>query len=198
VEHQPLLIVISGPAGVGKDALVRSVRERGQPFHFVVTATDRPPRAGEVDGVDYHFLTRREFSRMIEEDELLEHAVVYGQNKGVPRQQVREALRSGLDVVMRVDVQGASTMQQLVPAAVFIFLMASSERELEARLRGRGGDSEKQIRRRLAAAHEEMASVSSFDYVVINRNGKLSEAVDDVLAIIRAEHRRVDQRRITV
>jgi guanylate kinase len=135
---------------------------------------------------------------MIGEDELLEHAIVYGQNKGIPRQQVREALCSGLDVVMRLDVQGASTMQRLVPDAVFIFLMASSECELEGRLRGRGGDTEEQVLRRLAAAREEMARLTPFDYVVINRDGELEQAVDDVLAIIRAEHQRVDQRAITV
>lgn len=198
VEHHPLLIVISGPAGAGKDVLIQCVRDRGHPFHFVVTATDRPPRAGEVNGVDYHFLSSQEFNQMIDEGELLEHATVYGQHKGIPRQQVREALCSGLDVIMRIDVQGASTMQRLVPDAVFIFLMASSECELERRLRGRGGDTEEQVLRRLGAARQEMARLTSFDYVVTNRDGELDQAVDDVLAIMRAEHRRVDQRVITV
>jgi guanylate kinase len=195
-ERQPLLIVVSGPAGAGKDALIQRIRERGYPFHFVVTATDRPPRRGEREGIDYHFVSSAAFSRMVENDELLEHAVVYGQNKGIPKQQVRQALESGLDVVMRIDVQGARTMQQIVPDAVFIFLTAASISELEGRLRGRGGDSEQQVQARLAKARDEMERIHSFGYAVVNRDGQLDQAVDDVLAIVRAEHLRVGRRRI--
>jgi guanylate kinase len=190
----PLLIVISGTPGVGKDTLIRRLRERGYSFHFVVTATDRPPRPGEVDGVDYLFVTSEEFARMLKQNELLEHAVVYGQHKGVPKQQVREALASGKDVVMRVDVQGAATVHRLVPEAVLIFLTASSEEELRRRLRARGSDSPEQIQKRIATAREEMKRLSEFDYVVVNRDGELDWAVDDVLAIIRAEHCRVEPR----
>jgi len=193
-ERSALLIVISGPAGVGKDALLQRMQERGCPFHFVVTATDRPPRPGEVHGTDYFFLTTEEFVRMIEQDELLEHAIVYGQHKGIPRQHVREALASGRDVVMRVDVQGAATIRLLVPEAVLIFLTASSEEELEQRLRARGGDSPEQLERRIATAREEMGQLSEFDYVVVNRNGELDQATDAVLAIIQAEHCRVEPR----
>jgi len=195
-ERPPLLIVVSGPSGVGKDSLVQQLEERGCPFYFVVTATDRPPRPDEVDGEDYFFVSTEAFKRMIEEDELLEHAVVYGQYKGVPKQQVREAMASGKDVVMRVDVQGAETIQEIVPQAVLIFLTASSERELEERLLERGDDSLDQVKRRIATAREEMKKLRHFDYVVINRDGALNDAVDDVLAIIRAEHCRVDQREV--
>jgi guanylate kinase len=163
--HQPLLIVISGTPGVGKDSLIRHMEECGCPFHFVVTATDRPPRPGEIHGLDYFFLTATEFTRMIEQDELLEHALVYGQHKGVPKQHVREAMVSGKDVIMRVDVQGAATIRRLVPEAVLIFLTA-----------------------------EEMKRWPEFDYVVVNRDGELHQAVDDVLAIIRAEHCRARPR----
>jgi len=193
-ESSALLIVISGPAGVGKDALLQRMQERGCPFHFVVTATDRPPRPGEVHGTDYFFLTTEEFVRMIEQDELLEHAIVYGQHKGIPRQHVREALASGRDVVMRVDAQGAATIRLLVPEAVLIFLTASSEEELEQRLRARGGDSPEQLERRIATAREEIGRLSEFDYVVVNRNGELDQATDAVLAIIQAEHCRVEPR----
>ena len=195
---QPILIVISGPAGAGKDALIQRMRERGHTFHFVVTATDRPPRPGEVDGVDYHFLSSAEFAQMIENDELLEHAEVYGQNKGIPKQQVREALDSGLDVVMRIDVQGAETMQRILPDAVFIFLTASSDCELEGRLRARGGDTEQQIQARLATARMELQRLKSFRYAVINRDQELDRAVDDVLAIVRAERRRVGRRPVEI
>ena len=136
-EPQPLLVVVSGPAGVGKDSLIQCLKERGCPLHSVVTATDRAPRPGEVHGVDYFFLRTEEFLRMKREGELLEHAIVYGQHKGIPKQQVREALASGKDVIMRVDVQGAATVRRLVPEALLIFLTASSEKELEERLRDR-------------------------------------------------------------
>jgi len=191
---QPLLIVISGPAGVGKDAVVRRLKERGYPFHFVVTATDRPPRPGEVHGVHYFFVSTAEFERMIAEDELLEHAWVYGQHKGIPKQQVREALTSGKDVVMRLDVQGAAAVRRMAPEAVLIFLVAGSDEELEQRLRKRKGDSPEQIRERLATARAEMACLPEFDYVVVNREGELERAVDDILAIIRAEHCRTRPR----
>ncbi|HEY72813.1 MAG: guanylate kinase [Chloroflexi bacterium] len=193
-ERSSLLIVISGPAGVGKDAVLQCLQERGCPFHFVVTATDRPPRPGEVHGVDYFFLTTDEFAEMVEQDELLEHAIVYGQYKGIPKQQVREALASGKDVIMRIDVQGAATIRRLAPEAVLIFLTASSEEELEQRLRARGGDSSAQLQKRIVTAREEMMRLPEFDYVVVNRDGELDQAVDDVLAIIQTEHCRVEPR----
>lgn len=191
---QPLLIVVSGPAGVGKDSLIQRMKERGQPVHFVVTATDRPPRPSEVHGVDYFFLTTEDFLQLEREQELLEHATVYGQHKGVPKQQVREALASGKDAIMRVDVQGAATIRSLVPEAVLIFLAASSEEELEQRLRNRGGDSPAQLQERIATAREEMKRAAEFDYVVPNRDGELDRAVDDVAAIIQAEHCRTKPR----
>jgi guanylate kinase len=192
--RQPLLVVISGAAGVGKDSLIQRMKERGCPFHFVVTATDRPPRPGEVHGIDYFFISTEAFTRMIEQDELLEHAVVYGQHKGVPRQQVREAIASGKDVVMRVDVQGVATIRRIAPEAISIFLTASSEEELERRLQSRGTDSLEQLQKRIAIAREEMKRLPEFDYVVINHDGALDRAVDDVLAIIRAEHCRTKPR----
>jgi guanylate kinase len=174
------------------------MKERGCPFHFVVTATDRPPRRDEVHGEDYLFVSTQEFERMIARDELLENAVVYGQHKGVPKQQIREAMASGNDVVMRVDVQGATTIRQIVPQAVLIFLTASSEEELEQRLRTRGGDPLEQVERRIVTAREEMERLPVFDYAVVNRDQELDDAVDSVLAIIKAEHCRVDQREVNL
>lgn len=198
LECQPLLIVISGPSGVGKDSLVQRLQERNCPFYFVVTATDRPPRPDEVEGEDYFFVSTEEFERMIDENALIEHAVVYGQYKGVPKKQVREAMASGQDVVMRLDVQGAATIREIAPEALLIFLTASSEAELKERLRARGEDSPEQIERRIATAREEMKRLPEFDYVVINRKGELDHAADQVLAIIKAEHCRVNQRRVTL
>ena len=195
-KQSSLLVVISGPSGVGKDSVVQRMKERGFPFHFVVTATDRPPRPNEVHGQDYFFYTTAEFERMIDQKELLEHAWVYGQHKGIPKAHVREALASGQDVVMRVDVQGAETVKGLLPAAVTVFLMCESEEELVARLRERRTESEEALQKRLDTAREEMDCIPSFDYVVVNHHNALDGAVDDVMAIVRAEHCRSVPRRI--
>lgn len=192
----PLLVVISGPSGVGKDSVVERLQARGAQFHFVVTATSRSPRAGEVHGVDYFFLSQDKFEMLIEENELLEYALVYGQYKGIPKEQVRAALQSGEDVVMRLDVQGAATIKRLIPDAVLIFLSAAAEEELIERLRRRKTESEEQLRRRVETAREEMARLPEFDYVVINATDALDAAVDRVLEIISAEHHRVHQRRV--
>ncbi|MDQ4075893.1 MAG: guanylate kinase [Chloroflexota bacterium] len=195
----PLVIVISGPSGVGKDAVVKRMQELApSSFHFVVTMTTRPIREGEVHGVDYFFVTEAEFSEMRESGELLEHAIVYGDYKGIPKQQVREALTSGKDVIMRIDVQGAATIRRLVPEAVFIFLTAESEEKLVERLKQRKTEQSEQLKRRVATAREEIRRVCEFDYVVVNQDGHLDEAVDQILCIITAEKSRVEQRKVTL
>jgi guanylate kinase len=197
-ESRPALLVISGPSGVGKDSVVQRLRERGCPFHFVITATDRPPRPGEVHGQDYYFYSTEEFEVLIAEDELIEHAIVYGQHKGVPRAHIREALASGKDTVMRVDVQGAATIKQRVPGAVLVFLTCESEDELIERLRERRSETEAELQQRIEMALEELSHIPLFDYVVVNRACALDEAVDDVLAILRAEHCRARPRLVVV
>jgi guanylate kinase len=195
-EQHPLLVVISGPSGAGKDSVVQRIKARGYPFDFVVTATDRPPRPGEIHGKDYYFYTTAEFEVMIANGELLENAWVYGQHKGIPKAHVREALASGLDAVMRVDVQGAAKVKSLIPSSVSIFLVCESEEELVSRLRCRRTESEEALLRRLATAKEEMARIPEFDYVVVNRRNSLDAAVDDVIAIMRAEHCRSEPRKV--
>jgi guanylate kinase len=192
----PLLIVISGPSGSGKDSVVRRMQERSVPFHFVVTATDRSPREGEIHGQDYYFYSTARFEEMIAWGEMLEHSIVYGQHKGIPRAQARQALASGQDVVMRVDVQGAAKVKVLIPAAVTVFLTVESDSELRARLRRRDSESRAAYRKRLATARRETACIPEFDYVVVNRRDQLEAAVDDVIAIIRAEHCRAVPHRI--
>lgn len=192
----PLLIVISGPAGVGKDSVLRRMKELGYPFHFVVTATDRPPRPGEVHGVDYFFLSTEEFLRLEREGELLEHAIVYGEHKGVPKQQVRDAFASGKDVIMRVDVQGAATIHRLAPEAVLIFLTAESKDELVRRLKGRGTETPEKLAERVGKIEWEMSRMQEFDYVVVNREGELDHTVAQIAAIVEAEHCRVHPRRV--
>ena len=192
----PLLIVISGPAGVGKDSVLRRMKELGYPFHFVVTATDRRPRPGEVHGVDYFFLSTEEFLRLEREGELLEHAVVYGEHKGVPKQQVRDAFASGKDVIMRVDVQGAATIRRLAPEAVLIFLTAESKDELVRRLKGRGTETPEKLAERVEKIDWEISRMQEFDYVVVNREGELDRTVAQIAAIVEAEHCRVHPRRV--
>jgi len=188
----PLLIVISGPSGVGKDTVARRLMAAREGFYFVVTATTRPPRENEVHGVDYFFLSQDEFARMIEADELLEYAIVYNDFKGVPKQQIREALASGADVIMRLDVQGAETIRKLVPQGVLIFLTAESEEAMVRRLRERKSESAEGLNLRIATARQEMKRLKDFDYCVVNAEGRLDETVRRILCIIDAEHQRVD------
>ena len=195
---EPLLIVISGPSGVGKDSVVFEMKDRGLPFHFVVTATTRPPRASEVHGVDYYFFTKEEFAEMIEADELLEYAFVYSDYKGIPKFQVREAIESGKDVVMRIDVQGAATIKELYPDALLIFLTTDTEEELVERLRSRKTESTPEMKMRIATARKELDRVKEFDYVVVNRDDQLDKTVDMIEAIIHAEHHRVEHRKVTL
>jgi guanylate kinase len=197
-ERPPLLVVISGPSGVGKDALIQEMKTRGLPFHFVVTATTRPKRPEETDGVDYIFVSMSEFADMIERQELFEYALVYGDYKGIPKQQVRDALTSGKDVIMRLDVQGAATVRRLAPEAILIFLATTSEQELTSRLQTRKTESPAQLKIRIATSRQEMKRLQEFDYVVVNRQGQLGEAVAQVVSIIEAEHCRVRPRRVTL
>jgi guanylate kinase len=190
----PLLIVISGPSGVGKDSVLEEMKARGLPFHFVITATTRPPRSDEVDGVDYFFLSQDEFARMIDEGELLEYAVVYTDYKGIPKSQVREALASGKNVIMRIDVQGAETVRQLAEDALLIFLTPQNEEELINRLKKRNTETKESLKLRIATTRQEYKKIDLFDYIVVNKDDLLNETVDTIEAIIQAEQHRVHQR----
>jgi guanylate kinase len=195
---QPLLIAISGPSGVGKDSVLIRMKERGLPFHFVVTATTRAPRPEEREGVDYIFVSRDEFAAMIDEGELMEYALVYSDYKGIPKAQVRKALASGKDVVMRVDVQGAATVRKISPDAILIFLTTSSEQELVDRLERRLTESSEDLTMRIATARQEFKRIGEFDYIVVNRDSQLDETVDTITAIIEAEHHRVEPRKVNL
>jgi guanylate kinase len=186
-EGKPVLIVLSGPSGAGKDAVRDLLMEWQLPFHFVVTATNRPPRPGEQQGVDYHFLSDEEFDRLEAEDGFIEHAIVYGQRKGVPRSEIDDELAAGKDVLARVDVQGAATLKHLVPGALLIFIAPPSTEEGERRLDERATESPEERRLRVETAKSEMAEASSFDYIVENETGKLAETARRVVEIIAAE-----------
>jgi guanylate kinase len=197
-QRASLLIVISGPSGVGKDTVLQRMQERRMPFHFVVTATTRPPRPGEVHGQDYFFISRDEFAEMIEQQELFEWAHVYNDYKGIPKGQVREALASGRDVIMRLDVQGAATVRRLAPEAVLIFLSPGTEAELVRRLSERKTESPEGLKLRIATARRELQRMDEFDYCVVNRDLALETTVDQIIAIIAAEHSRVHPRQVTL
>ncbi|MBP7356166.1 MAG: guanylate kinase, partial [Longilinea sp.] len=174
----PLLIVISGPSGVGKDSVLQALKARNLPMHFVVTATTRSPRPEEKHGVDYFFVSLEEFERMIAEDELIEHAIVYNQYKGIPKAQIREAFASGKDVVLRVDVQGAARLQTLYPNALIIFLLPSNEQEWIDRLRRRNTETPENLVLRVETARKEIESLPRFDYMVVNAEDRLEQAAD--------------------
>lgn len=191
-----LLFVLSGPSGVGKDAVINRLKEKRCPWHFTVTVTTRPPRPGEVHGASYFFVSQEEFERMKQQGELLEWAVVHGYRYGTPVKQVRDALRLGKDVFLKIDVQGAAQIKRRVPGAVLIFLGPENMESLIARLTQRGTESPEQLETRIRAAYEEMKRLPEYDYLVINPEQRLDEAVSLIECIVAAEKSRVKPRKI--
>ncbi|MBI4301075.1 MAG: guanylate kinase [Chloroflexi bacterium] len=183
----PLLIVLSGPSGVGKDEVLARLKQRGRPMHYAVTSTTRPPRPGEKDGQPYYFLSPAQFQEMIVQGEFLEWATVYGHRYGVPKKEVGQALAKGMDVMVKVDIQGAATIKGLIPQALLIFLAPPSEDDLVARLEKRNSEKEADRQLRLEKAREEMRWLPLFDYVVTNHHDRVDEAVDQIDAIIVTE-----------
>lgn len=198
LQMSPLLIVISGPSGVGKDAVLNEMKARQLPFHFVVTTTSRKPRPGEVEGVDYNFVDQAVFEKMIAENDLIEYALVYQDYKGIPRSQVVRALASGKDVVMRLDVQGARKIRELFPEAVLIFLVPADAKEWYNRLVDRKTETPESLKIRIEKAKSELDQLDLFDYVVVNAQNRLEKAVDSIEAIIKVEHSRTHPRKINL
>lgn len=189
-----LLFVLSAPSGTGKDTVISALRTRGLDFHVVASVTTRAPRAGESEGNPYHFISKEAFDRMIAQNELLEYANVHGNWYGQPMQPIRDNLRAGRDVLLKIDVQGAATVRKKVPGAIYIFLVPGSVEELVERLTQRQTETEAERLRRLADAHKELAQRNHYDYVVVNRQGHLQEAVEYLRAIMLAEHCRTRPR----
>lgn len=196
INEKAIVVVISGPSGVGKDATLSKLAESGAKFHYVVTATTRPKRANEIDGVDYYFITKTDFKKKIEQDEFLEYATVYGNYYGVLKQEVHDALSKGEDVILKVDVQGAATLKSRIPEAVFIFLVPPSINELSERLKRRNADSDQNVSIRVAKAEEEMESMHIFDYVIVNHRDNLAKTANKVKAIVIAEKSRNKPREV--
>ncbi len=195
---RPLLIVLSGPSGAGKDAVLAKMKESGYPLEYIITVTTRPRRAKERSDVDYHFTSIEKFQEMINNEELLEWANVYGNRYGVPKQPVKQALDKGQDVIVKVDIQGAATIKKNLPQAVFIFLLPPSMEELTTRLKQRNTESPYDLATRIETAQEEIKQLSLFDYAVVNKQGKIDQAVSEIKAIITAEKCRVSPKEIAL
>jgi guanylate kinase len=198
VQQQGLLFVLSAPSGTGKDTVIKALKDQGMDFHVVSSVTTRAPRPGESDGNPYYFVTRETFEQMVERGELLEHANVHGNWYGQPLQQIRDNLRAGRDVLLKIDVQGAATVRQKVPEAIFIFLVPGSYEELASRLNARQTETPGDLQRRLRDAQKELTQRNHYDYIIENRQGHLEEAVTKVRAIMTAEHCRAHPRYLTL
>jgi guanylate kinase len=195
---KPLLIVISGPSGAGKDAALSRMKKSGYPAQFITTVTTRPRRAGEKNNVDYHFVSVESFQKMLKKKELLEWANVYGNWYGVPKKPLQQALSKGQDTIVKIDTQGAATIKKIIPQAVFIFLMPPSMEELATRLKGRRTEPPPHLDLRLKTAEKEMKKLAMFDYVVVNRQDEVGRVVREIEAIITAEKHRVKPREISL
>jgi len=193
---RPLLIVISGPSGVGKDTVIEHMRQVLPECYYAVTATTRQRRPGEINGVHYHFFTTEDFTRDVEAGEFLEHATVYGNLYGVPKAKVRQALRQGKDVVIKVDPQGAATIRRLAPEALMIFLLPPDMGELSRRLRSRKTDNPPDLYYRINIASREIATSELFDYFVINESEQIERAVELIQQIITVEKLRIHPREV--
>ncbi len=183
----PLLIVLSGPSGVGKDAVLTRMKELGYPLEYIVTVTTRPRRAGERDNIDYRFISEEAFRELIANKELLEWAEVYGNWYGVPRKPVKQALDKGIDTIIKVDIQGAARIKEVAPQAVLIFLVPPSMEELGKRIEQRHTESPSELAVRMKTAEEEIKQKALFDYVVTSKRNEIDLAVSDIMAIITAE-----------
>lgn len=189
VTPQGVLLVVSGPSGAGKGTICSMLREQLPNLGYSVSVTTRQPRTGEVDGVNYFFKTVDEVKKMIAKDELLEYAEVYGNYYGTPREYVMEQLKSGKDVLLEIDIQGALQVKKRFPEGVFVFIVPPSLDELSARIYKRGTDSEDVIKRRLASAASELTYAAEYDYIIVNDIAE--KAADKVLTIMEAERYRV-------
>lgn len=181
-----LLIVISGPAGSGKGTVNAKLLE-SEEYAYSVSATTRAPRAGEVDGVNYHFISTWEFERRIRDGEMLEYTNYCGNYYGTPLKEAEAVLESGKNLILEIEVEGALNVKRLYPEAVLIMLLPPSFAVQEARLRGRGTETEEKILARLSRTREELPEIYHYDYVVYNKDGGVDACADDIRAIVRAE-----------
>ena len=197
-EYKQLLVVLSGPSGVGKDAVINRLRMLDRPWHFVVTTTTRKKRPKESEGIDYNFVSNQEFWKMVNEGEFLEHAEVYGNLYGVPKKEVKNAIKSGKHAILKIDVQGAATIRDKIPNAVFIFMMPNSMNELAYRLKERSTENKADMEIRIRIAHGEVEYAKEFEYLVVNWDFQIDRTAECIDAIITAETCKVKPRIISI
>ena len=191
LRHSPFLVVLSSPSGAGKTSICRGVERRDPNVAYSVSATSRPKREGEVNGRSYFFYSEKQFQQLNENHGLLESADVYDHRYGTPRAPVLRHFRQGRDVIADLDIQGMRSCRKALPGTVGVFVTAPNSNELARRLRDRGTDSPEAVARREADREAELAAIPEFDYLVVN--DRLNQAVDDVMAIIRAERLRTSR-----
>ena len=190
LSEKGILLVISGPAGTGKGTVVSNILARSDDYALSVSATTRAPRYNEVDGVQYHFLTRAQFEQKIEDGQMLEYAEYVGNYYGTPRERVMEMLETGTNVILEIEVVGAMKIKKLLPDAVTVLLLPPSFATLEERLRGRKTNTEEDIQNRLQQAKLEIGNFASYDYVMINEDGASDDAALKIISIVDAERHR--------
>lgn len=194
----PRIYIISGPSGVGKDAVIEQLREEFPLAQYVVTATTRPMRTGEIDGVHYKFMTKEDFVAGIEADAFIENALVYENHYGVPKRPILDGLAENRDVIIKVDVKGAATLRRLIPNTISIFLAPESMEALLTRLRDRKTDDPNVLMKRFRTASHELEEVANFDYVVFNEDEQLDATVRAIVNIVHVERLNVDHPEITL
>lgn len=196
IEKKGLLVVLSGPSGSGKDTVIKILKSRHTKLHYTVTVTTRQPREGEIDWENYHFVSHEEFKDMMAHDEFFEWVEYNGNLYGTPKEQIKRALSEGKIVVLKIEVQGAKKIKELIPDAVFIFITTPTREELIERLKGRETDLQEEQKRRLEIAEQEIQQVYNYDYLIINHNDQALVCAEKVWAIIIAESCRVGRKDI--
>ena len=194
--NKGLLIVVSGPSGAGKGTICKALLEKHNDLFISVSATTRQPRAGEVDGVNYHFITREDFIKRVEQKDFLEYAEVYGNYYGTPKSKVEEMLDSGKNVILEIDIQGALKVKENFKEGVFIFILPPSMEELKQRIIKRGSETPESLMRRFKSAYQEINYISKYNYAVVN--DVVDVAVSKIEGIITAEKCRVDRIKDTI
>lgn len=189
LNRKGLLLVVSGPSGAGKGTICKALLNKNDQIKLSVSATTRKPRNGEVHGVNYFFIEKEEFTRMVENGEFLEHAQIYDNFYGTPKAAIIECLEKGQDVILEIEMQGARQIKEVYPEGVFIFVLPPSLEELKSRIVGRGTETQEEIEKRFSCAFEEINQIVNYDYFIVNED--IEKSVNDVEAIILSEKNKV-------